>query len=204
LAATAFTAFYVGEALHFLGEDLASETRNAVHETLRRAGGWLVKNDETHGFLSNHLAAASAALQHIFVLTGDGRCRQRSVYFLNRVLEHQSAEAGTKNTEVPTSAIRPTALSISRACWNWTRSRALPNRSQRALHFQGLFIHPDRSLGGEYGSRNTQTYYPAAFEMLAASDKAAAWIAQTMRPGRWRWAGGGRVRCRRLQSLSYA
>jgi len=44
------------------------------------------------------------------------------------------------------------------------------------------FVHPDGSLGGEYASRNTQTYYPAAFEMLAQRNGSAAWIAETMRP----------------------
>ena len=187
LAATAFTAFYVGEALHFLGEDLASETRNAVHETLRRAGGWLVKNDETHGFLSNHLAAASAALQHIFVLTGDGRCRQRSVYFLNRVLEHQSAEGWYEEYGGADFGYQTHGTFYLARLLELDPQPRLAESLARALHFQGLFIHPDRSLGGEYGSRNTQTYYPAAFEMLAASDKAAAWIAQTMRPA----VGGG-------------
>jgi len=43
-------------------------------------------------------------------------------------------------------------------------------------------VHPDGSLGGETASRNTQTYYPAAFEMLAPHDPAAAWIAETLRP----------------------
>jgi len=43
------------------------------------------------------------------------------------------------------------------------------------------FVHPDGSLGGEYASRNTQTYYPAAFEMLALRLPAAAWISERMR-----------------------
>lgn len=182
LAATAFTTFYVGEALNFLGKDLGSETGNGVRESMRRAGDWLIRNDETHGFLSNHLAAASAALQHIFVLTGETRFRERSVHFLNRVLEHQSPEGWYEEYGGADFGYQTHGTFYLARLLELDPQPRLADSLARALHFQGLFIHPDQSLGGEYGSRNTQTYYPAAFEMLAANDKAAAWIAQTMRP----------------------
>ena len=38
LAATAFTTFYVGEALEFLGDDLSPDLRARTRETMRRAG----------------------------------------------------------------------------------------------------------------------------------------------------------------------
>lgn len=182
LAATAFTTFYVGEALNFLGKELKSGTGNAVRETMRRAGDWLIKNDETHGFLSNHLAAASAALQHVFAQTGDARFQARSVYFLSRILEHQSAEGWYEEYGGADFGYQTHGTFYLARLLELDPQPRLAESLARAVHFQGLFIHPDKSLGGEYGSRNTQTYYPAAFEMLAATDKAAAWIAQTMRP----------------------
>ncbi len=182
LAATAFTTFYVGEALSFLGKELNGETANAVRETMCRAGDWLIKNEETHGFLSNHLAAASAALQHIFVLTGDARFKERSVHVLSRILEHQSAEGWYEEYGGVDFGYQTHGTFYLARLLELDPQPGLAESLARAVHFQGLFIHPDRSLGGEYGSRNTQTYYPAAFEMLAGRDKAAAWIAQTMRP----------------------
>ncbi|MCA8963090.1 MAG: hypothetical protein KDC38_21350, partial [Planctomycetes bacterium] len=53
---------------------------------------------------------------------------------------------------------------------------------KRSFEFIAHFMHPDRSIGGEYTSRNTQTYYPAAFEMMAGQCPVASWIAETMRP----------------------
>jgi hypothetical protein len=38
---------------------------------------------------------------------------------------------------------------------------------KRANAFIRFFFHPDGSLGGEYASRNTMFYYPAAFEILS-------------------------------------
>jgi len=51
---------------------------------------------------------------------------------------------------------------------------------KRSLEFLKHFVHVDGSLGGEYTSRNTQTYYPAAFEMLASESETAAWIVKEM------------------------
>jgi len=66
--------------------------------------------------------------------------------------------------------------------WQLQRDEALLDSLDRATRFLAHFVHADGSLGGEYASRNTQTYYPAAFEMLAGESGAAAWIADRMRP----------------------
>ncbi len=181
LAATAFSTFYVAEALIFLGNDTPADTRTAIQETMRRAGDWLVSNDETHGFLSNHLAAASVALQHIFVQTGDIRFKERSLYFCNRILDHQSDEGWYEEYGGADFGYQTHGTFYLARLLELDPRPELLRSLTRAAYFQGLFIHPDQSLGGEYGSRNTQTYYPAAFEMLARYDCAAAWIAETMR-----------------------
>ena len=93
LAATAFTSFYVAEALAFVEDDLADEIKATARQTIFRSGEWLTKNDESHGFLTNHLAAAAAALFHISRITGDKTFERRSQYFIERILEHQSNEA---------------------------------------------------------------------------------------------------------------
>lgn len=182
LAATAFTSFYVSEALHFLGADLAEETCARTLRTLTRAGDWLLRNDETHGFLSNHLAAAAAALCHISRLTQEERFRERSQYFLDKILARQSAEGwydeyGGADPGYQTHG----SFYLARQC-QMTSDQRLAESLARSMEFLALLVHADGSLGGEYASRNTQTYYPAAFEMFAPHSAAAAWIAQTMRP----------------------
>ena len=182
LAATAFTTFYVAEALSFLGPELSGQTAKTIHQSMRRAGQWLVQNDETHGFLSNHLAAASAALHHVFLATGDARFRERSAYFLRRIVDHQSAEGWYDEYGGADLGYQTHGSFYLARLLQLDPNPLLAESLARAVRFQALFIHPDGSLGGEYTSRNTQTYYPAAFEMLAATNPAAAWIAHTMRP----------------------
>ncbi|MGH9766285.1 MAG: hypothetical protein ACREAB_02525, partial [Blastocatellia bacterium] len=75
--------------------------------------------------------------------------------------------------------------------WQFNRDERLMKSLCRSMTFLAHFAHPDGSLGGEYASRNTQTYYPAAFEIFATLDPAAAWIAETMRPSVMSGAAAG-------------
>src|SRR4029079_13019349 len=77
LAATAFTGFYIGEAYLRVFERLDPREQAEMRSALASAGAWLCANDERHGVLSNHLAAAAAALEVIHRATGEERFRSR-------------------------------------------------------------------------------------------------------------------------------
>jgi hypothetical protein len=200
LAATAFTTFYIGEALAFSGESLPGTIRERVRETMARAGIWLIHNDETHGFLSNHLAAAAAALYHVYRVTGDEKFERRSRYFLGKILDHQSQEGWYDEYGGADPGYQTHGSFYLARYWQLTGDKSLAESLGRSMSFLAHFIHPDGSVGGEYASRNTQTYYPAAFEMFAAHQQAAAWIAETMRPSVFSGAAAG-LRC--VDSYNY-
>ncbi len=152
-----------------------------TRESLARAGGWLLHNDETHGFLSNHLAAAAAALYHIYRVTGDARFEGRSRYFQNRILERQSPEGWYDEYGGADPGYQTHGSFYLARLWQLSGDDALATSIERSMTFLAHFIHPDGSLGGEYTSRNTQTYYPAAFDMFASRHGGAAWISGRMR-----------------------
>lgn len=182
LAATAFTTFYISEAWHFLEGDLPSATRDGCLRSLERAGSWLLRNDETHGFLSNHLAAAAGALLHVYRITEIERFEARAGYFLDKILSHQSSEGWYEEYGGADPGYQTHGSFYLARCLELGGDAALRDSLERSFRFLAHFVHPDGSLGGEYASRNTQTYYPAAFEMLAASSGVARWIADRMRP----------------------
>lgn len=182
LAATSFSSFYIAEALVLVGADLEAEIVEAAHNALARAGRWLERNDETHGFLSNHLAAAAAALQHIQRVTGDDAFARRSRYFVDRIITGQSSEGWYDEYGGADPGYQTHGSFYLARLWQLTRDDALAASIERSMTFLAHFVHPDGSMGGEYASRNTQTYYPAAFEIFAARHGAASWIAETMRP----------------------
>ena len=182
LAATAFTSFYVSEGLRMIVDDLPEAPRARVKVALRRAGDWLVGHDESHGFLSNHLAAAAAALSNIHLITRDPRYAARSRYFVDKILSHQSSEGWYDEYGGADPGYQTHGTFYLARIQQLAPDPRLLASIERSMKFLAEFIHPDGSLGGEYASRNTQTYYPAAFEMLAADLPIAAWIAARMRP----------------------
>ncbi len=182
LAATAFTTFYVAEALECIRNDLPTAVLDGIKQTMAAAGRWLIRNDETHGFLSNHLAAAVAALYHVYRITSDESFKHRSLYFLQRIIDHQSNEGWYEEYGGADPGYQTHGTFYLTRYWQLSKNKDIEESIGRSMIFLAHFIHPDQSIGGEYASRNTQTYYPAAFEMFAVRHSAAAWIAETMRP----------------------
>lgn len=181
LAATSFTTFYVSEALLLLGDALSPATRARAERSIAAAGRWLARNDETHGFLSNHLAAALAACWHAHRLTGERALEQRAHHFRDKILREQSREGWYREYEGADPGYQTHGSFYLARYAELSQDGALAGSLERSFLFLAHFVHPDGSLGGEYASRNTQTYYPAAFEMSAHSSHTAAWIAETMR-----------------------
>lgn len=182
LAATAFTTFYLCEAWQFLDGELPERTRETFLRALGRAADWLSRNDETHGFLSNHLAAAAGALMHAHRITGVERYEQRAKHFIEKILSHQSTEGWYDEYGGADIGYQTHGSFYLARCLELGADSALQDSLERSFRFLAHFVHTDGSLGGEYASRNTQAYYPAAFEMLATRSGTARWIAQTLRP----------------------
>lgn len=182
LAATAFTTFYVSEALELLGDAAPRPAAERARGAIAAAGRWLCRNDEHHGVLSNHLAAAAAACQHAFRAGGEAACEGRARYFLERILAEQSAEGWYREYEGADPGYQTHGSFYLARLAELSGDPRIPDSVARATRFLAHFVHPDGSIGGEYASRNTQTYYPAAFEMLAPRCEAAAFVAETLRP----------------------
>lgn len=182
LAATAFTSFYVAETLALVAGALPLDVVDRSIESLARAGRWLGRNDESHGFLSNHQAAAAAALHHIHSLTGDAAFERGSRAVVQRILSRQSAEGWYEEYGGADPGYQTHGTFYLARLWELTKNEELAASIERANTFLAHFVHADGSIGGEYGSRNTQTYYPAAFEIFADRHGSSAWIAETMRP----------------------
>lgn len=176
LAATSFTSFYLGEAFLRLKEKPA-----ALIETFRKAGDWLCKNDEHHGVLSNHLAVAAAALEIISRITGESKYAERGRYFIDRILSRQSNEGWYEEYGGADFGYQTHGTFYLARYWELTRDENLLESLKRSAKFIAYFIHPNGTLGGEYGSRNTSFYFPAGFEILAGVCETSAAIAKFMR-----------------------
>jgi hypothetical protein len=143
----------------------------------------LCKNDEKHGILSNHLAAAVAALYNAYLITVNREFQERSHYFLRKIYRHQSNEGWFEEYGGVDPGYQTLCLFFLARVWQRTKDDALLGRLKSAIEFLSHFVHPDTTIGGEYASRNTEFYFPAAFEMLSEEFALAGKIAQFMRGG---------------------
>ena len=182
LAATAFTSFYLSEAYLYLNGRLSESCSHRFKKALAGAAQWLCNNDEKHGFISNHLAAASASLYHAYRICEDERFEKRSRYFLDKILSHQSDEGWYDEYGGADPGYQTHGSFYLARLFELSEQEVIIQSLERSFEFLAQFVHPDRSLGGEYASRNTQTYYPAAFEMMASTSKWARWISDAMLP----------------------
>lgn len=178
LAATAFTAFYVGSAAERLASHWTSETASTAAAGLEAAGKWLDRADESHAIISNHLAAAAAALQVIGDVLGTDRFIRSRNRFLDIILrEANLSEGWFREYDGADPGYQSHGMFYLADIWRRTNDRALGDALVNGCKFLSWFAHPDGTLGGEYASRGTKFAYPAAFEMLAKSDRSAAALA---------------------------
>lgn len=191
LAATAFTGFYLGEAFLRGGSLLPDADQARIRRTLARAGRWLCRNDERHGVLSNHLAAAAAALHVMHKIAPDDAFDRRCRHFVRRIYDHQSTEGWYEEYGGADPGYQTHATFYLAWLWKSTGDAALLASLARSVDFLKHCIHPNGTLGGEYGSRNTEFYFPAGLEILAPALPDAAAIAGFMRPFVARQDGAG-------------
>ena len=180
-AATAFTCFYVADAVRLTADALDPDISANVLAALRRGAKWLCRNDETHGILSNHLAAGAAALASVGQLVGEPRFTDRSTFFLDRILEHQSSEGWYEEYGGADPGYQTHGMFYLARLWELSGDQRLLASLRAAAGFLAAIQHPDGSLGGVYASRNTRFCFPAAFEILAPQCEQSMAIAGRLR-----------------------
>ena len=143
---------------------------------LKRRADWIGRHDET-GRLANHHALAALGLARVSQITGDRRFMQAAQERLRLVLSWQSSEGWFEEYGGADPGYQTVTIDAVAKLRRLTADARLDEPLQRAVEFSRLFLHPDGSYGGEYGSRGTYHFYPHGFELLAPDHAAAADLA---------------------------
>ena len=165
---TALVAFDLLCALGLLKKDVDGLTRDRWISVVQPMIGFLIKYDETHGVISNHLATASAALVRWKSLTDDTRAEHKAEKLLHKILGHQNKKEGWfreyDGADPGYQSLCTYYLAdIHQQRPDWELLAPL----RKSIRFLWHFAHPDGSFGGIYGSRCTRFYNPAGVEALA-------------------------------------
>ena len=175
-AATSFTLFYNTEAFLLVEKLVSKKIKKTFLKVFNKASKWLLLNDEYHGMLSNHQAVAASALYNAGVICGNSDFIERSNYFLNKILEKQSHEGWFEEYGGPDIGYQTHGCFYLAVLWLRSKNQFLLESLKLSNKFIKNFIHPDGSIGGEYASRDTTFYFPAAFEILSKVDENALLI----------------------------
>ena len=165
---TALVAFDLLVAIDQLSDEVDLARRLKWLNIVSPMISFIIKNDESHGVISNHLSTAVAALIRWDKETGGNQpAISKAELFLKRILQNQSDEGWFKEYE----GADPGYQSL---CTHYLADAHLNRKDlnlfeplRRSIRFLSFFANPDGSFGGFYGSRVTRFYYPSGVLALA-------------------------------------
>lgn len=143
---------------------------------LRRRCQWLLRSDES-GQLANHQALAALGLLRVWQITGEGAYREAADARIRKLLDWQNDEGWFGEYGGADPGYQTVTIDCLAKCRMLTGEARLDEPLRKAVSFARLFLHPDGSYAGEYGSRGTYHFYPHGMELLAADNPDAADLA---------------------------
>lgn len=173
--------YLLGETLLNLEGELDDSVRDRVVDTIRQSCKFAAVSQEDYAFISNHHALFAHAYLSAHELTGDAEYRARANESIALILQNQSPEGWYPEYGGPDPGYESLGIFYLASFWRRTRSPQVLESLRRAVEFFSYCVHPDGSVGGVYGSRYTQLYFPGGFEILANELPMAASVARFMR-----------------------
>ncbi len=174
--ATAFTSYALSEAYLVLNDEFSNKgkLKEIVENALKKTGKWLWEKDDKNVF--NHTAGAIAGLYNIYLITGENRFKSAAEDKVKLIAEYQNEEGWFY--EYGGADIGYLSVSLDYLAKYFQKSNDLKIKEilKKALDFMVFFVHPDGTMGGEYGSRNTKYILPHGLTILADKFKAAGYI----------------------------
>ena len=165
--ATAFSLLACLDAYRLL--DLENDVARAFFE---RRADWLAGHQES-GRLANHQALIALCLALAGEVLGTTRWQAAMERRIEQVLSWQDGEGWFQEYEGCDPGYLTLTISVLARLQDMHPSPALEDALVRAVDFAARFVHPDGSYGGEYGSRNTYSFFPHGFELVGRWHPAA-------------------------------
>lgn len=164
--ATAFTVYPVIESFSILSGFFSADEKKIIKDAVRKAADFLCNNIEAHGFISNHLSGAALSLYKSGCFLNEEKYKVRAKAVTDLIISNQSNEGWYKEYEGPDPGYETLGISYLARYYSETKDKNVFKSLKKAIDFLSYFLHPDGTIGGEYGSRNTEILYPAGFEII--------------------------------------
>jgi len=178
---TALVAFDVLAAINYLKNELPQEKQEEYINIIKPLISFITKNDEEHAVISNHLATGAAAILLWNNLTGSQNTRYREL--LEIIYKNQSPEGWYREYEGADPGYQTLCTYYLAQVYGLTKDEKLKSSLMKSLEYLQYFVHPDGSIGGLYGSRNTEVFYPGGLVALASISETSAAIIRQFKLG---------------------
>jgi len=176
--ATAFTLGPLIKSFLITQNYFSSQEKNQILQGFTKAANFLVRHNELHGLISNHLAGAAISLSLASDLLNNPAYQKKSQKIVNYIIENQSPDGWFHEYGGPDPGYETLGIYYLSQYWQRRHDEPLLKALKKSINFLSYFLHPDGSYGGEYGSRNTEIFYPAGFKILEKDIPMAQIISQ--------------------------
>lgn len=178
---TALVAFDVLSAIRHLEKYISAKQKTNYLNIVRPLVHFITQNSERHAIISNHLAAGVAAIELWNLLSGERL--ERGKELLGVIYRYQSEEGWYKEYEGADPGYQTLCTYHLFCAYEITKNEELLESLERSGSFLKYFVHPDGTIGGLYGSRNTEVYYPGGVVPMASVSEKFALIAGMLHKG---------------------
>jgi len=179
---TALVAFDVLSAIKHLDIKITREQKEKYISIVKPLIEFIIKHGEEHAIISNHLATGVAAITLWNHLTSSNNSRDQEL--LNIIYKHQSNEGWYLEYEGADPGYQTLCTYYLFCTYEITQDKKLLESLKRSAKFLSHFIQPDGTIGGLYGSRNTEVYYPAGIIGLSNDLEEFRMMAKYLEPKR--------------------
>jgi hypothetical protein len=176
---TAFSTYAVSESLLLLKDTVSKDEYKLITVSLRKAGDWLIKRNETR--VMNQQTGAAVALLNLYLLTDDNKYMEASKDKISLLEQRQSKEGWFIEYGGPDIGYLSLAIDYLCKYYQKTKDELVKDILSRSLSFMKDFIQPNLVAGGEYTSRNTEYLIPHGFEIFSKINEDAMFVASAVR-----------------------
>lgn len=177
---TALVAFDLLSAIEHIHEKLDNQTLQVYLGIIRPLIDFITNHGEEHAVISNHLATAVAAVYLWNQLSHEKNPRGDEL--LERIYSFQSSEGWYLEYEGADPGYQTLCTYYLGCAYRIKKTQKLLESLTKSAVFLKYFIHPDGTIGGLYGSRNTEVYYPGGIVYLADTIDDFATLAYYLTP----------------------
>lgn len=137
----------------------------AVEQKIRKTANYLIKHIETQAL--NQELASVTALYDAYLILRDDAIRNGLEKKLSAVLARQSKEGWFPEYGGADLGYLSVSLDMLTEYYWLSHDERVLEPLGRMVAFISYFVHPDGTVGGEYGSRNTTYFLPCGLQTMA-------------------------------------